>query len=174
MLDPHQLNQNLNLIKKYKNKFVQEMRLDVYPEKYLSDKLVFGNLLEKDGIEIKSLIKFNPHIIVIDNVIEHIPDYGAISEILKYVKAKFCYVSVPNRSSILNLLKRKQFDWPIQYVNNFNNNSLELFMKMHNFIKCLIFMLSLKMRKLREWVFVGTLVGINIGGIYSVYKKNNF
>ena len=35
-------------------------------------------------------------------------------------------------------------------------------------------MLSLKMRKLREWVFVGTLVGINIGGIYSVYKKNNF
>ena len=162
------------LNKKYQNKLVQEMRLDIYPEKYLSNKMVFGNLLEKESIEIKSLIKFNPQIIVIDNVIEHVPDFEAISKILKKVNAKYCYVSVPNRSSILNLLKRKQFDWPIQHVNNFNNNSLELFMKMNNFKKCFIFMLPLKILKLREWVFVASLARINIGGIYSVYKNKNF
>ncbi len=157
--------------KKYKNKFIQEMRLDVYPKKYLSEKLVFGNLLEKKSIEIENLKEFKPHIIVIDNVLEHVPNFEALSEILSYVNADYCYVSVPNRNSILNLLKKKEFDWPVQHVNNFNNNSLGLFMKGHNFRKFLFPMLPLNILKLRDWVFVASLIGLNIGGIYSLYKR---
>ena len=152
---------------------VSELLADVYPPEFEGGPYLFCDLNDVSSFDKDRIVGFCPDILVVDNVLEHLPNFDATSEIINLSKPRYCYVSVPNRASWKFIGRKKEFYWPTQHVNNFNVRSIKKILGKFGYLKRRKFVSPTSYFSVRDWCISLSLSFISPAGIYHLYERKD-
>ena len=153
---------------------VSELLADVYPPEFGGDPHFFCDLNNISSFDENTIVNFCPDIVVVDNVLEHLPSFEATAKIINLSKPRYCYVSVPNRASWKFIGRKKEFYWPTQHVNNFNVRSLQKVLGKFGYVKRQKFVSPTSYLSVRDWCISFSLSFFSPAGIYHLYERKDF